>query len=241
MALSHSPEESSSSYASRGIAAEARIVVGPSSASSPRSTPEPPDSPRLLRPAAPPWARCFQKLGEETTRRRVLEQEIGSLDALAGAADFASAAVRRALLRQESRLRRALLDHRDKAARRLAGVVPGSPAGRTAQVVGGTTPSRPRAPMVPSSERHGDSVVSPTGCNNPIAPHHLLALPAVQAHNVRPGETSVGAASREEPLDEQHPATRVRFRRRFWWWSRVSPRQAVGQADVPRSRARSPW
>jgi hypothetical protein len=51
----------------------------------------------------------LRKIGDETTRRQAAEMELGKLDALDGAADFASAAVRRALLRQASQVRAALL------------------------------------------------------------------------------------------------------------------------------------
>jgi hypothetical protein len=48
-------------------------------------------------------------------RRQALERERAASDAPDSAADFASAAVRRALLRRASRIRQALLDHRDQA------------------------------------------------------------------------------------------------------------------------------
>ena len=66
----------------------------------------------------------LEKLGQEQLRRQAAATELGKLDALDGAADFASAAVRRALLRQASRVRQALLDHRDEARDVLAAFVP---------------------------------------------------------------------------------------------------------------------
>src|SRR5262245_13583754 len=37
--------------------------------------------------------------------------------------------------------------------------------------------------------------------NNHIAPHHLLAPPTPQGHDVRPGRTSLGGSLRENPVD----------------------------------------
>jgi site-specific DNA recombinase len=56
-----------------------------------------------------------EKLGQEATRRAELERERTTLDALDGAAAFATATARRALLRQATRIRAALLDHRGEA------------------------------------------------------------------------------------------------------------------------------
>ncbi len=66
----------------------------------------------------------LEKLGHEQLRRQAVATELGKLGALDGAADFASAAVRRAMLRQASRVRQALLDHRDEARDVLAAFVP---------------------------------------------------------------------------------------------------------------------
>ena len=66
----------------------------------------------------------LDKLGPETARRQAIEREIEALDALDGAADFTSAAVRRALLRQASQVRVALLAHRDEARDVLRAFVP---------------------------------------------------------------------------------------------------------------------
>jgi hypothetical protein len=64
------------------------------------------------------------KLSEETTRRQAIERERGGRDALDGTADFATTAVRRALLRQASQVRAALLAHRDEARDVLRAFVP---------------------------------------------------------------------------------------------------------------------
>ena len=97
----------------------------------------------------------LEKLGQEQRRRHAAAMERGKLDALDGAADFASAAVRRALLRQASRVRQALLDHRDEARDVLAAFVPaitftpfGSGRGRgyTFEATGTYGPSRRNTP-----------------------------------------------------------------------------------------------
>jgi site-specific DNA recombinase len=69
-------------------------------------------------------APLLEKLGQEASRRAVLERERAELDALDGAADFASGAARRALLRQASRIREALLEHPAEARDVLRAFVP---------------------------------------------------------------------------------------------------------------------
>jgi hypothetical protein len=56
-----------------------------------------------------------EKLGQEATRRAALERERTTPDAADGAAAFATATARRALLRQATRIRAALLEHRGEA------------------------------------------------------------------------------------------------------------------------------
>jgi hypothetical protein len=69
-------------------------------------------------------APLLEKLSQEATRREALDRERAALDALDGAADFASAAARRALVRQASKIRAALLDHHEEARDVLAAFVP---------------------------------------------------------------------------------------------------------------------
>jgi hypothetical protein len=121
------------------------------------------------------------KLSEETTRRQAIERARGGRDALDGTADFATTAVRRALLRQASQCVRRSWPIEMKHATSCGRSCLPSRSHPTGHAAPEATPLRALAPMGHCSGKHPDRVVSPTGPAHKGPPSSWRAAPQRKA------------------------------------------------------------